>query len=111
MSSFTHGERSSRASLVHDLETVPKYTSCDADGMKPEEITIELGAPSVEAVTIYKLSSGAIGRDLDDVRRQVAENIDAPRFGARGPKGARLLSRGEYLVLRVAGARDETPWA
>src|SRR5687767_7981760 len=49
-SSFTPGERSSRASLVRELETVPKYTSCDAEGMKPEEITIELGARSIEAL-------------------------------------------------------------
>ncbi len=69
--------------------------------MKPEEVTIELGATSVEAVAIYKLPSGTLSHDP----------VATTHFGARGPKGARILSRAEYLVLRAAGARDETPWA
>lgn len=78
--------------------------------MTADEIATELGA-TVPTLTIERLPNGAAGANLDELRKEVARNMENPRYAARGPRGDRLITRDEYLALRRAGAKDETPWA
>lgn len=78
--------------------------------MPTEEMRNALGAADFGSLTIGRLSATAAGADLQVVLAHVKDLLEHPKYVARGPSGARLITKAEYVALRAAGAVDKTPW-